>query len=302
MKKKLIIFYLVLLFSRLDAFEIKQNNGSDFVKKQNLLINDLFIHKKYFDCIAETGRLLQYTTNKSLAREYDYFISLNYFLGGQHAVVADRASYNETRHRIPDVRDALLVSRSFMKRGNTEKAGAALHSISYETTEKKFQFDLFIRRTELLVLADSYDDALNEISRYEKLSPGAEEISSLRKDISRYNTLKKKSPLLSAGLSAVLPGAGQTYCGRYGEALLSFAAVALSGAGTWYAMDRGEKSLGMTLGFFTVLLYSGNLYGAYNSAHSFNRRMYSSFRSEILSTHVPDYDPASFIDMKKVFR
>ncbi|HON77717.1 MAG TPA: hypothetical protein PK544_04445 [Spirochaetota bacterium] len=302
MKRIVIILYILSNVTSLYSVEKKENTDNTFVTKQKRFIATLFAQEKYFDSIAETGRLLQYSHNSSLVPEYTYFISLNYFLGGQYATVVDRTSGPAcTKFQTP-IRNVLLRSRCFLKLGNTAQALSELDTIPYNTIGKKAGFELFIRKTELLVLSDRYMEVLNEISRYETCTPGTEEIQSLRKDISRYNSLKRKSAALSVLLSAGMPGAGQAYCGKFSEALLSFAAVALSGAGTWYAMDRGEKSLGMTLGFFTVLLYSGNLYGAYNSAQSYNRHLYTAFRSGIVSTHIPDYDPSSYIDIKKVFK
>ena len=302
MKYIIIIFYIFTAFSYAFAAEIKSDSAADFTRKQHRLVRTLFAGERYFDCIAETGRLLQYTSDISLQAEYSYFISLNYFLGHQYASAADRLTASDSKGHVSPVRDALLRSRSFLKLGNMHQAIAALQNIPYDAVGEKFKYELFIRKTELLLLDDNYQHALDEISRYEKNSPPTEAINRLRNDISRYRSRGTKSSALSVGLSAALPGAGQAYCGRYSEALLSFTAVAMSGAATWYAMDRGEKSLAMALGFFTVLLYSGNLYGASNSAAAYNRNLYNSFRSGIISTHVPNYDPASYIDMEKVFK
>jgi hypothetical protein len=302
MKHTTVIFLIFIAFSYTYADEIKLNSAADFTRKQHRLITSLFKGERYFDCIAETGRLLQYTSDRSLIPEYAYFISLNYYLGHQYASAADRLPGAGTKGHVPHLRDALLRSRSFVKLGTMSQAIEALENIPYDALGEKSGYDLFIRKTELLLLNDNYQHALDEISLYEKYSPREEAMNNLRNDISRYRSLGTKSASLSVALSAALPGAGQAYCGRYSEALLSFTAVAMSGAATWYAMDRGEKPLAMTLGFFTVLLYSGNLYGAYNATTAYNKNLYNSFRSGVISTHVPNYDPMSYIDMEKVFK
>jgi TolA-binding protein/TM2 domain-containing membrane protein YozV len=83
--------------------------------------------------------------------------------------------------------------------------------------------------------------------------------------------LPQKSPALAGLLSGVLPGSGQLYNGRLGDALLAFLLNGLFIAGTIEAIDQGELAVAGVLSFFEAGWYVGNVYGAVNGAHKHNR-------------------------------
>lgn len=95
-------------------------------------------------------------------------------------------------------------------------------------------------------------------------------------DIHQLQELPRKSPRLAGALSALLPGAGQLYNGRYREAGMALALNAAFIAGGIQAIDTGNTVLGGILLFFEAGWYGGNIYNAVNTAHKTNRRRYRS--------------------------
>lgn len=87
---------------------------------------------------------------------------------------------------------------------------------------------------------------------------------------------KHRSPFLSAGLSTLLPGAGQAYCGRWGDAWQSFSVTALfAGAAAYYFLLSPDTSAVNTVkGTVTAslggLFWLANIYGASNAALDYN--------------------------------
>ncbi|MBD3286331.1 hypothetical protein GF359_07270 [candidate division WOR-3 bacterium] len=87
---------------------------------------------------------------------------------------------------------------------------------------------------------------------------------------------RHRSPFFIATLSTVLPGAGQAYCGRWGDAWQSFSVTALmTGAGVYYlAFSQDSTSANTVKGIvFTSLgglFWLGNIYGAVNAALDYN--------------------------------
>jgi tetratricopeptide (TPR) repeat protein len=100
-----------------------------------------------------------------------------------------------------------------------------------------------------------------------ELYPDAEDIRALQ-------DLPRKSPRLAGTLSALLPGAGQLYNGRYREAGMAFALNAAFLAGGIQAINTGNTVLGGILLFFEAGWYGGNIYNAVNTAHKSNRTRY----------------------------
>jgi len=88
--------------------------------------------------------------------------------------------------------------------------------------------------------------------------------------------LGHRSPLFSAGLSTVLPGAGQAYCGRWGDAWQSLSVTGLFlGTSAYYLFFSTDTSTANTVkGVVTAslggLFWLGNIYGALNAALDYN--------------------------------
>ena len=94
--------------------------------------------------------------------------------------------------------------------------------------------------------------------------------------LDRNLPLKEKNPT-TAGLLAIIPGAGHLYCERKKDALISFL---LNGAmiyAAYEAFDHDLDVIGGIITFFELGFYSGNIYSAVNSAHKYNRNEKSKF-------------------------
>jgi tetratricopeptide (TPR) repeat protein len=119
-----------------------------------------------------------------------------------------------------------------------------------------------------------------EMGLWEKAQKYFEEISvqnrknfNLKKimmELERKLPLKRKNPT-TAGLLAIIPGAGHLYCERKKDALISFL---LNGAmiyAAYEAFDNDLDVIGGIIAFFELGFYSGNIYSAVSSAHKYNR-------------------------------
>ena len=80
----------------------------------------------------------------------------------------------------------------------------------------------------------------------------------------------RKSPVLAGVLSAALPGSGQFYVGRRGDALLALLLNTLFVAGIVEAISQDRPAVAGLLGFFEAGWYAGNILGAVNGAHKYN--------------------------------
>lgn len=96
--------------------------------------------------------------------------------------------------------------------------------------------------------------------------------------------LARRSPALAASMSAVLPGSGRAYCGRWGDALVSLIAVGGTIGGA-IALWDDDRSFAIGLGVTGAFFYGGNVYGSWAGANWFNeerhRELYRYARQDV---------------------
>ena len=109
----------------------------------------------------------------------------------------------------------------------------------------------------------------------------------------RWTTLDAKSPALAGLLSAVLPGAGKAYVGRWGDAVFSLLLVASPGAISayrFYSTGPSSASAWVTGGFAAVF-YFANVYGSFTAARIYNEQRAEELRLEIRDRYLDRLDP-----------
>ncbi|NQU65211.1 MAG: tetratricopeptide repeat protein [SAR324 cluster bacterium] len=90
-----------------------------------------------------------------------------------------------------------------------------------------------------------------------------------------------KSPWLAGSLSALLPGSGSFYSGRYIEGTYAFFITTLFWLATADAVANENGALTGLFGFFTLTFYGGNIYTAVNSVHKYNDQLGSKELQEL---------------------
>lgn len=75
-----------------------------------------------------------------------------------------------------------------------------------------------------------------------------------------------KSPLLAASLSALIPGTGRMYAGRWFDGFMGLSQFLLYAAITNYAYQKDWQILTAVSGGITFIIYGGEIYGGYRTA------------------------------------
>jgi tetratricopeptide (TPR) repeat protein len=90
-------------------------------------------------------------------------------------------------------------------------------------------------------------------------------------EAARHPALPERSPLVAGLLSAALPGAGQLYCGRPGQAAASLLLTGLSVFGAWAAWSNDYQGAGTLAAFVAATAYAGSIRSAVWCARERNR-------------------------------
>jgi tetratricopeptide (TPR) repeat protein len=294
-----ILSAIIIIFFYIPSFA--DSKQDDFINKQKRFINELYNNKRYFDCIAETQRLLEYKKNIADQKALLYFIDACYFSGGQYKTVISRLqNINNITKDKQELPILFLLSNSYLNIGYYNLSKEILYKLNYSDVSISGRSDLFAKRVGILFKNFEYQNILSEIDNADKYFVDFNKLFSLpqfKEDIESYREIGLKSKWLSVSFSALLPGAGQIYSGRVVDGLLSLAVITGSVFGACYFYNKKDKPMTMTFTFFSCLFYSGNLYGAYNSAEDANRKLNEGFRNSINKKYNLGYNPADYIDI-----
>ena len=274
--------------------------GNTFLIKQKQFIKDLYAKERYFDCITETVRLMNYDPQKSHYGEYKFFINSNFYLGKQYknAIVSLASEKGKTFN----INENILLSQSYIRVGNYSMSISLLNRVSYDDLQSHWRFRYLMMKIDTHLRGKSYGHLKKELSVAWNYIPDRNKMTDLRDEINRYNSLSFRSPILALSLSAIIPGLGQVISSRYLDGFLSLVSVAATAFGAYLSYQKENYGLSYTLMAFSVIFYSGNLYGAYNSAADRNLNLERDYNKRIRDKFIPEYDPVkdfkdtSFID------
>jgi len=277
------------------AIHLSADDSDSFRKKEIKFISELYKGGRYFDCIAETEKL-QMNEKKPVV---EFFIYLNYYLAGQYSTVINNytADYSSTEMQYNSL---FLLSGSYLKKGMYSESYEILKGLKYGELPGKYNFSMFLRRVEPLILSGEMEKINEEIAASGIFLEDTYNFIKLREELQLYSKDGSKSPTYAAVMSSIVPGLGQCYAGYPGEGIISLLSVAATVAGGLYMKDNGRKSFAYTLFFFSGLFYGGNIYGAYNSAEAGNLEIRRN-RYRNITSQYGSYNPDDYIDIERVF-
>jgi len=262
-----------------------QDSAATGSPRQQLAFADqLFEHEEYDLCVLEYRRFLFSHPADSSADTARYKLGLCYMalerLEKAQGVFGQLIDLSEDRELV----EAALFSSGtcYRRQGEAEAARDRYRGIAREFREGELADDAQLMLGLTYVDDRSWRDAATEFRTLacefgqSPLAPVAERLAA---ESAKGLDLPHRSAMASGMLSAVLPGAGQTWCGRPADGFFSllftgaFSALAVQS----YRNDR--ESSAYLLGFLGLSFYMGNIYGAVNSAEEFTARHIDRFQA-----------------------
>jgi tetratricopeptide (TPR) repeat protein len=241
--------------------------------------DSLFGRGDYYRAITEYERVFFFYPDHPIAKTARFQIAHCYFKGDRLDQAIDRLR---------------ALSKELPNEEVGRKAYFMLGEAHYQKREYSRAADIFATYIETYPGDERVDAARIKIGwsylrqgqwrqaadEFQKLPPDSPlhaQAEGLAEGSENYPGIPTKSPTLAGGLSAVIPGAGQLYINRPGDALVSFL---LNGAFIWATVEAFQNDNNVTGGillFFESGWYLGNIYNAVNGAHKYNRRSEKQF-------------------------
>jgi tetratricopeptide (TPR) repeat protein len=275
-----ILFLLVLLAGAAMAADMPAETMLSFA-------DHLFEQGDYYRAITEYERVIFFYPSHPLAQTARLQIALSYFKGDRldQAIERFRAISMDLPNDAVGRKAYFLLGEAYYQKREYARAAEVFTSF-YETYPTDPQADAArIRSGWAYLMQGDWRRASEEFRKLPPDSPLHAQAEGLAGETLSYPDIPKKSPTLAGGMSAILPGAGQLYVNRPGDALVSFL---LNGAFIWATVEAFNNDNNVTGGillFFEAGWYLGNIYNAVGGAHKYNRRSEQQFMDGLQSRY-----------------
>jgi tetratricopeptide (TPR) repeat protein len=276
----LLLFLMLLCGNAAIAEEMRVEQMLSFA-------DHLFEQGDYYRAITEYERVIFFHPDHRLAKTARLQIALAYFKGDRldQAIERFRAISTDLPNDEVGRKAYFLLGEAYYQKREYARAAEVFTSF-LETYPTDPQADAArIRIGWAFLRQGNWRQASEEFRKLPPDSPLHAQAEGLADGSRAYPDIPKKSPTLAGGLSAVLPGAGQLYINRPGDALVSFL---LNGAFIWATVEAFHNDNNVTGGillFFESGWYLGNIYNATSGAHKYNRRSEQQFMDGLQSRY-----------------
>jgi len=256
--------------------------------------DQLFESNEYTIAANEYMRFVHFFPDDERVKNAVCKTGVSYFMGGQHQHAVSVFRDVIDKYQNTDVADqaSFMMSRSYLAMG---EAGSAVNCLSnlVIVTEDSDLKDRGFYEIGWIYLENPWaggrigykngyevfpeSGAADTAQKYfQKISGRNKEkyrIDKLSSGIDRLQSSDWKNPVLAGSLS-VIPGVGQTYCGRYQDGIVALVLNTAFIFSAYESFTNDSPVLGGLISFVGAGFYMGNIYGAVSDAHKYNRRLY----------------------------
>lgn len=237
--------------------------------------NYLFEKGHYYQAVTEYERFIYFNPNHSSVPAARLKIAYCYKLGEQYVRALELF-----RNLVDEYYDQEVGKEAAYQVGEC-------YSLEEDYELALIEFENFVRDNPHHPLAEkakwemawahiyleNYSSASSQLLLVKEDSPYQKPSQELTRALEELPHLPRKSPLVAGLLAAVIPGTGHLYMGKKRQAFSSFITNALLFFGTYQAFGKEVYAAGGFLAFFSINYYSGNIFGALNDTHKFNRKV-----------------------------
>jgi tetratricopeptide (TPR) repeat protein len=234
---------------------------------------------EYFRAITEYRRFLFYYPEDPRCAMVHFSIGLAFYRGESY--VEALQAFQEVTQRYPNTAYGkqawLWQGESLIRRGQYTTAEQLYAEITERFPHERIGQQARYQRAWTLLYRRQWRDAATQFRQVPPDSDLYQSAQLLAQEALVGERLPTKSPVLAGLFSGLLPGSGQLYNGRLGDALLAFFLNTLFIIGTIEAVHSNAPAVAGILSFFEAGWYAGNVYGAVNGANKYNRHVTEMF-------------------------
>jgi tetratricopeptide (TPR) repeat protein len=277
--------------------------------RQFQFAENLFQRGEYYRAIGEYERFINFFPESEDVVLARYRIGTAYLKGERYEDAIE--AFALVTRQYPE---SAYADQSYLRMGEAyaqielyDDAITNLEKMVAMTSDQKVKDEAHYQCGWAYLKQESWDDAE---ACFNKISPENRarfRIDDLLRELDKREDLKRKNPT-TAGLLAIVPGAGHVYCERYRDALVAFLVNGALILAAWESFDNELYALGGLIAVVEIGFYSGNIYSAVGSAHKYNREEKNRFlkyleeRAKIkISLAGPGHDEAVLVSCHFMF-
>lgn len=271
------IFVLVffLLFSPAKALAEEWGTVTIDETKQMVLGDQFFQEADYAGAIREYKRFLFFFPQSVRGDEAMLKIAQSHLRNGKWEEALS-ASDNLIQ-RYPNssrIAEALMIKGNvFAVKRQYPEARSFFRKAQDSSPQTSLADEAQLQIARTFTREERWEEASSEFRRIDPNSRVYDRAETMAQGLDRIHELPQDSPLAAGVLSGLLPGAGQLYTGRYGEAIIAFL---LNGSFIWGMVESFSNKNNVVGGILTAFelgWYSANIVNAVNNANENNQRM-----------------------------
>src|SRR5215510_886446 len=262
------------LWQQLSASTIAPTEPIGFSADQLLIFAEQLMREgEYFRAITEYRRFLFYYPDDPRRAMVHFSIGLAFYRGESYAEALQ--TFQEVTQRYPNTAYGkqawLWQGESLIRLGQYTTAEQLYTEVTESFPHDRIGQQARYQRAWTLLYRRQWRDAATQLQQVVPDSELYQSAQLLAQEALIGERLPTKSPVLAGIFSGLLPGSGQLYNGRVGDALLAFFLNSLFIVGAVEAIHSDAPAVAGILSFFEAGWYAGNVYGAINGAHKYNR-------------------------------
>lgn len=234
----------------------------------------LFTQGDYYRAITEYERLAFTYPAQTLAAHARYQIGMCYMAGQRwdQAITAFERAHKQSADKRTAQMSGLMIAETHYRRGAFSAALSALETLRQSPLDSDLADLCRLIEGKCYLRFGNIGYAQNTFQKVAASNASLRTVAEqLGRDSALLSDVPTKSPRLAAALSAILPGAGQLYTERTGDAMVAFIVNGVLIFGVIEAFHHDEDVTGTALACLEGLWYGGTIYNAANNAHKYNR-------------------------------
>jgi tetratricopeptide (TPR) repeat protein len=227
---------------------------------------------EYYRAIGEYERFIYFFPEARQVELASYKIGLAYLRGEryQEAIQALELLIERTPNSAHAIKAYFRIGEAYVHLKRYDEALINLENLITVAPDQNIRDDAYYQCGWVYLEKGFWENAQAYFDKISAQNREKYRLKQLLKELDNEKALKHKDPT-TAGLLAIVPGAGHLYCQRYRDALVSFLVNGALILAAYEAFDNDQNALGGIITFVELGFYSGNIYSAVSSAHKYNR-------------------------------